>query len=346
MNARTKNSESRREAGTVVGLFRSQPQAERAIRDLKAAGFSDDQIGVIMQDPDKQQRLSEDTGTKAGEGAATGALSGGVVGGVLGLLAGVGALAIPGIGPIIAGGALASTLAGAGIGAAAGGLIGALAGMGIPEEEARYYEAGVKEGGILVTVAAAGRATDARRILADSGADLAPSAGQAYAGGDRDRGRDDRESIELREEELRTSKERVQAGEVRVRKDVVTEERTIDVPVTREEAVIERRPVSGRPATGGDLEEGEEIRIPLTEEQVRVEKTPVVKEEISVGKRKVQDTERVRGTVRREEARVEESDDVRDRDRGLSGTDSWRGNERRYQHDSNYTGPERRTANI
>ena len=109
-------------AGTVVGLFQDSNQAERAIRDLKAAGFADRQIGVLMQDQDEQRRLASDTGTKAGEGAATGAVSGGVLGGIVGLLAGVGALAIPGVGPIIAGGALASTLAGAGIGAAAGGL--------------------------------------------------------------------------------------------------------------------------------------------------------------------------------------------------------------------------------
>ena len=343
MNARKKNTESGREAGTVVGLFRRQPEAEQAIRNLKDAGFADDKIGVIMQDRDRQQKLSEETGTLAGEAAATGAISGGVVGGVLGLLAGVGALVIPGIGPIIAGGALASTLAGAGIGAAAGGLLGALVGMGLPEHEAKYYERGVQEGGILVTVAAPGRASEARRILTDCGADLAPSGEETVAGSDRDVAAGDRERIELREEELRTTKDRVEAGEIRVRKEVVEEERSIDVPVTREEAVIERRPVAERPATDADLETGDEIRIPLTEEHVRVEKTPVVKEEITVGKRQVQGTERVQDTVRREEARIE-GDEARSRDRGTS--EPWRGNERRYQHDQNYTGPERRTATI
>ncbi|HJR16227.1 MAG TPA: general stress protein, partial [Gemmatimonadales bacterium] len=126
-------------SGTVVGLFKNQVDAEKAIRRLKDAGFSDSQIGVAMRDRGQQQELIEGTGTQAAEGAATGAISGGVLGGVIGLLAGVGALAIPGVGPIIAGGALASTLAGAGIGAAAGGLLGALMGMGIPEEDARYF---------------------------------------------------------------------------------------------------------------------------------------------------------------------------------------------------------------
>jgi hypothetical protein len=257
MNARKKNSELGREAGTIIGLFPSQPQAERAIHDLKDAGFPDDRIGVVMKDPARQQRLSEDMGTKAGEGAATGAIGGAVVGGVLGLLAGVGALVIPGVGPIIAGGALASTLAGAGIGAAAGGLLGALAGMGIPEEEARYYERGVREGGILVTVAVAGRAIDARRILTHAGADLAP-AGGTFA------------------------------------------------------------------AEGSEIaEEGREIRIPLTKEHIRVVKTPVVKE-----------------------ARVEETGAAGIRDRTEAETEPWRGNERRYRHDRNYTGPERREAGI
>jgi hypothetical protein len=172
MTARSKTNESVGESGRVVGLFLVQTEAQEAIRELKAAGFSDDQIGVLMQDPEAGRRLAEDTGTKAGEGAKAGAIGGGVVGGVLGLLAGVGALAIPGIGPIIAGGALASTLAGAGIGAAAGGLLGALMGMGIPEDEARYYERGLKEGGILVTVDAAARGEEAKQILDGAGADF------------------------------------------------------------------------------------------------------------------------------------------------------------------------------
>lgn len=315
--------------GTVVGLFRDTNQAERAIRDLKAAGFADRQMGVLMQDQDEQRRLATDTGTKAGEGAATGAVSGGVLGGIVGLLAGVGALAIPGIGPIIAGGALASTLAGAGIGAAAGGLIGALIGMGIPEEDARYYESGLREGGILVTVEAGTEAdrARARRILLDDGAQFGPAAVSRFDV-------EDRKRLQLREEELVATKERVKAGEVRVRKDVVTEEKTIEVPVTREEVVIERHPVSGRPTTG-EIKDGEEIRIPVTEEEVRVEKRPVVKEEITVGKKRVQDTETVRDTVRREEARIDESGETRARK-------SWKGKERRLRYDPSYTGPERR----
>jgi hypothetical protein len=167
--------------GTVVALFKNQPDAERAIDRLKRGGFSESEIGVAMRDRSQQRELIEGTGTQAAEGAATatGAISGGVLGSVIGLLAGVGALAIPGVGPIVAGGALASTLAGAGIGAAAGGLLGALMGMGIPEEDAHYFDEGFRAGGILVTVNAQGRIEQARKCLNEAGGDLG-SMGQVF----------------------------------------------------------------------------------------------------------------------------------------------------------------------
>ena len=157
---------------TVVALFQSQVDAERAIQRLKNEGFSENQIGVAMKDRQQQKDLIEGTGTQAAEGATAGAIGGGVLGGVVGLLAGVGALAIPGVGPIIAGGTLASTLAGAGIGAAAGGLLGALVGMGVPEEDARHFDQGFQAGGTLVTVDAGNRVEEARTCLHESGADL------------------------------------------------------------------------------------------------------------------------------------------------------------------------------
>jgi hypothetical protein len=167
-----RDDETTRTSGTVVGLFHNQADAERAIQRLKQEGFSENQIGVAIKDRSRQEELIEGTGTQAAEGAATGAISGGVLGGVVGLLAGVGALAIPGVGPIIAGGTLASTLAGAGIGAAAGGLLGALVGMGVPEEDAKHFDQGFRAGGTLVTVAAGGREEAARAGLYESGADL------------------------------------------------------------------------------------------------------------------------------------------------------------------------------
>ena len=126
-------------------------------------------------------------------------------------------------------------------------------------------------------------------------------------------------TVQLREEQLQARTQSVEAGEVGIRKEVVTEEQTIEVPVTREEAVIERHPVEGRPSAE-PIGEGETIRVPLHKEQVEVDKQPVVREEIEIGTRQVQDTERVSDTVRREEARVEHADDVDVRGEGTERT--------------------------
>lgn len=334
MASTTKNIQSETDGSTVVGLFEDQPSAEQAIQRLKTAGFSEQQIGVAVRDRDQQQALAESTGTQAAEGATKGAVGGGVVGGVIGLLAGVGALAIPGIGPIIAGGALASTLAGAGIGAAAGGLMGALVGMGIPEDDARHFEQGFQQGGVLVTVQAGARSVAARQALRESGADLG-SMGLETARSATVKGSEgDSERLELREEQLDVETRQVQAGEVRLRKEVVTEQRNIEVPVTREEVVIERHPVSGREASDKTLDDNTEVRIPLMEEEVDVQKRAVVREEVSVGKRKVQDTKNVSETLRREEARIDTEGEVAIRPFG--------GEERRRRRQTSYSGPERR----
>ncbi|HYC33539.1 MAG TPA: YsnF/AvaK domain-containing protein [Gemmatimonadales bacterium] len=335
---------------TIVGLFTERRHAEQAILDLKAAGFGEDQIGVAMQDRDEQQSLIEDTGSQAAEGAAKGAVSGGIVGGLIGLL---GSLLIPGLGPIVVGGVLASTLTGAGIGAATGGLIGALIGLGVPEEDARHFDQGLRSGGILVTVNAAGRADEAGRILHSHGADLGPSAvgryedtgvqGTAGVGATGAGSVDaDRQRLELREEELDVDKRRVQAGEVRVRKEVVTEQRNIEVPVSREEVVIERRPASGR-ETASDIDAGEEIRIPLMEDQVQVDKHTRVREELEVGKRRVDETRTVSDEVRREEARIDTAGEAAIVP-GTGSRTNYQGKERRRRRDRSYVGPERRAT--
>jgi uncharacterized protein (TIGR02271 family) len=118
------------------------------------------------------------------------------------------------------------------------------------------------------------------------------------------------QTIELREERLRVDKQPVETGEVTLRKEVVTEHQTVDVPVTREEVVIERHPVAGGPAATSEVGAGDEVRIPVREEQVRVEKQAVVKEEVSLGKGKVTDTRTVDEDVRREELRVDKTGKV------------------------------------
>src|SRR6266496_781046 len=137
---------------SVFCLAQDLDQASRIVDNLKAAGFSNSDISVLLPDKTGSKDFAHKKGTKAPEGAATGAGSGGVVGGVLGWLAGIGSLAIPGVGPFIAAGPLMAALSGAAIGAAAGGIVGALVGMGIPEYEAKRYEAKIREGKILLSV--------------------------------------------------------------------------------------------------------------------------------------------------------------------------------------------------
>jgi hypothetical protein len=199
-------------------------RAEEAIRDLKDAGFTDDEIGVISRDrkgratqpsgsstqpsgpsaqqsgssarqadaaPDEEEvgKILEDTAGGMAEGASIGAITGGVIGGLVGL---VGSLLVPGLGPVVVGGVLASTLLGMGLGAATGGLIGALVGMGVPEDEARYFDAGFRKGGTLVTVNAGDRTPEAVSAMQRRGADLGPSRSErrrrqdvSYAGPER-----------------------------------------------------------------------------------------------------------------------------------------------------------------
>jgi hypothetical protein len=173
---------------TVVGLFRSWSEAQSAIQDLKAAGFVEDEIGLAMED---RAEPDEQSSKPTAESAAKGAAGGGVVGGLLGLL---GSLLIPGAGPIVLGGVLTSTLTGAGIGAATGGLIGGLVGMGVPEEDARYFDEGLRAGGTLVTVNAGPRTKEALAILERHRPDFGPRrpaverrvrADPAYAGPER-----------------------------------------------------------------------------------------------------------------------------------------------------------------
>jgi hypothetical protein len=165
---------------TVIGVFNDQMTAQRAIERLKDAGFAPDDIGILMQNQQGAQNLATQTGTKAGEDAGKGAVAGGLLGGLGGLLVGIGALAIPGIGPVVAAGPLAaglgavlgSTATGAVVGAGVGAIDGALIGMGVPENEARVYEDRFRQGRILVTVKAGfNRYDDAWRILRNAGAE-------------------------------------------------------------------------------------------------------------------------------------------------------------------------------
>ena len=167
----------------VYGIYQNRTAAENAVDRLLAAGFRNEDISVLMQDNVGTKDFAAEKDTKAPEGTTTGVIAGGAIGGTLGLLAGIGALAIPGLGPFIAAGPIMGTLAGLGSGGAIGGIIGALIGMGIPEYEAKRYEGRVKEGGILLSVHCdnsdwVGKAKD---LLKQTGAEDVSSAGEASA---------------------------------------------------------------------------------------------------------------------------------------------------------------------
>jgi hypothetical protein len=136
----------------VFGIASTYLQAENIVQALKAEGFSNTDISVLFPDMHGTQDFAHEKNTKAPEGAVAGVGSGGSVGGVLGWLAGLGSLAIPGVGPFVAAGPVMAALSGAAIGSAVGGLLGALIGMGIPEDEARRYEGKLQDGNILISV--------------------------------------------------------------------------------------------------------------------------------------------------------------------------------------------------
>ncbi|MDG0791428.1 YsnF/AvaK domain-containing protein [Cohnella ginsengisoli] len=317
------NSESRH----VVGVFDSEQAVISAIEDLKALGYSSDQISVVSKNKKELKDIHEETGTKAPQGIATGAATGGVIGGVTGLLAGLGLLAVPGIGPLLAAGPIAATLSGAAVGAGAGGLVGGLIGLGIPKEEAERYNEYVNDHKLLVIVDAdmsrQSRVYDIFRrygsLNADTYANLdgesrddlvsAASGPSTSSAADVKDAKDLKEAdtLRLHEERLNVDKERVRTGEVSVHKDVIEERQTIEVPVQREEVVIERHAVQGETTDGAAIGKDETIRIPVSEERVEVTKRPVATEEISIGKRVVQDTEHVSETVRKERAELDRS---------------------------------------
>jgi hypothetical protein len=136
----------------VFGIYATPATAEAAVDHLIAKGFSNSAISVLLPDDESTRAFAHEKATKAPEGTTAGVTTGGVIGGTLGLLAGIGALAIPGVGPLIAAGPIMASLAGLGVGGAVGGIVGALVGLGIPEYEAKRYEGAVKDGGTLLSV--------------------------------------------------------------------------------------------------------------------------------------------------------------------------------------------------
>jgi hypothetical protein len=168
----------------VYGIYPSVSHAEQAVDTLLAAGFANSAISVLLPDQQGTRDFAHQKDTKAPEGTTTGAAAGGVIGGTLGVLAGIGALAIPGAGPFIAAGPIMAGLAGLGVGGAVGGLIGALVGMGIPEYEAKRYEGRLKSGGVLLSAHCdtSEQIDRAKDILKRTGAEDISSASESTSG--------------------------------------------------------------------------------------------------------------------------------------------------------------------
>ena len=305
------------ERSTVVGVFDDRDEAELAIGALRRAGFRDADIGFAVRGGTEAGTIPvHPIGAEGGTGAATGAVTGGVVGGLLGALA---AGLIPGIGPVLAGGLLAGVLGGGLVGAVAGGLLGALTGMGVPEEEARYYDQEFQAGRAILTVKADGRFAEAQAILRRLGAydvetrdEPAPAGtpagtagvSPAPAAGPNRTALEPKTTLPLRREELRPHRQMADVGQVQVGKQVVSEPRSIEVSVRHDEVEIERRSVERQP-TNRPIGEGQTIRVPLRKEHASLEKGPVSAEEVAVSKRLAEDTEQVSATIRREEPCLE-----------------------------------------
>jgi len=172
----------------VFGILSTRAQAEVCVTNLRGVGFMNEDISVLLSDSDATKKLAVEKDTKLPEGTTAGATTGGLIGGALGLLAGIGTLALPGLGAFIAAGPIMGALAGIGAGGAAGGLIGALIGLGMPEYEAKRYEGHVKNGGILVSAHCEDSdwIVKAKEVLERSGAEDIATADEVMGDADQD----------------------------------------------------------------------------------------------------------------------------------------------------------------
>jgi uncharacterized protein (TIGR02271 family) len=331
---------------TVVGLYDEMTDAQRAVQALVEAGIDRDQISMVAGDKDETYgttRRAEDADSDWGA-TAGGAATGAAVGGVGGALLSLSAVAIPGIGPVIAAGPLIAGLVGAGVGAAAGGLVGALIDAGIPEEHAGYYSEGVRRGSILVTAQVADSQADQVVRIMDrynpididervaswrqsgwsgfgegtdeswrtrASEDMLSDRGRQQASIDETQtsrtrtGADGDIAVDVVEEDVRVGKQQVQSG-VRVRTHVVEEPVEKQVRLRQEEVHVERRPAN-RTTTTADRNafKEEAFEVEAVREEAVVEKRPKVVEEVVVRKDSHDRTETVRDTARRTEVDVE-----------------------------------------
>jgi uncharacterized protein (TIGR02271 family) len=282
--------------GTAVGYFSSQAQAESAINALKQAGFQQNQIGVAAQ-----SAHAGATGTnpayKAGHAA------GGAWESVKNFFSGNAAEPYAGESSKETFNDRVVTPDDYG----SDDVHQSLSGLSVSPEHARYFghQLGTSHEGAVVTVTAQGREEEAIEILKDNGADVGDDAAEFNYGTTTEPS--SAQNLQLFGEVLRVHKDRVSRGEVRIRKEVSTTTQSIEVPVTREELVLERVPVSGQQVANDATFASEEIRIPLSEERASVEKQAVVREEVLIGKKEVSDVQSFDEEIRREELAVDQA---------------------------------------
>ena len=309
------------EKRTITAMFDDYQAAAKAVSKLKSAGIPEGDISLVGGNENMRTSGSSSapgTSDTTAEHAGTGAAMGAAVGGGAGLLAGLGMMAIPGLGPVVAAGWLASVLLGAGAGAATGGIIGALTAAGIPEEHAHTYAEGIRRGGTLVTVRAEPRLVDkVVDILDDDGTvDMEKRAVAwrnegwtgRYAGASSSPvQRKQSGSIPVVQEELKVGKRQVSGGRVRVHAHVVEQPVQEQVNLTDERVRVERTPVD-RPATSADrLMQDRTIEATERREEPVVSKDAKVKEEVRLRKDTDRRTETVRDTVHKTQVVVDDN---------------------------------------
>jgi uncharacterized protein (TIGR02271 family) len=290
--------------GTVVGYFSSQTTAESAISALKEAGFQQSQIGVAARSASVAAAPSSAVSKSATSTAyKTGQSVGGAWESVKHFFRGN--TAEPYVGE-----PSKETFNDRVVTPEdydADDVHHSLAGLSVPAEHARYFghQLGTSDEGAVVTVTAQGREAEATEILEENGADIGDDAADFDYGAATAKPASG-QNIQLFGEVLRVHKDRVSRGEVRIRKEVSTTTQSVEVPVTREELVVERVPFSGQQPASNATFKSEEIRIPLSEERASVEKQAVVREEVLIGKKEVTNVESFDEQVRSEELKVDQ----------------------------------------
>lgn len=283
-------------SNVVAGYFSSEQDADAALQALYSAGFSHEQIGVAGHHSEPAISVKK---PEPGFWHRTRALFGG----------GSNPNAVrTGTAQPLSTGQTAGAESTAHYDLDSGDFHRTLTGLKLPEEHSRYFSNrfGRDREGVLVTVDAGSRRDEAETILRTKGADLGENIAREQEYG-RTESPSENQRMQLYGEVLRVHRDRIQNGEVRLRKETVTDTKNLNVPVSHDELVVERRPVTEeRPAPGAAIGQKQEMRVPLSEERVSVEKQPVVREEVEAGKREVTNVESRDEKVRREELKVED----------------------------------------